>query len=210
MVRYRAWNGVVAKAGEKALLSLENMLGTGETFRRQLRGEDAGLRRTGRVEMLAHRAGCQEFPKAGGLRARIAERPNGLFLAEAKQVGRCHGRPEGSACGGVVPDPVVSLADGHADAAAGFVSGQNSLEKGVAAEIMGITAPRLQDLGLIDIIVDEPTGGAHRAHQAMARNLKQALQEALQKLAPIPTRDLLKARLARVMAYGRVKEQARR
>ncbi|MCB1933852.1 MAG: acetyl-CoA carboxylase carboxyltransferase subunit alpha [Candidatus Accumulibacter sp.] len=79
-----------------------------------------------------------------------------------------------------------------------------------AAEIMGITAPRLQDLGLIDIIVDEPTGGAHRAHQAMARNLKQALQEALQKLAPIPTRDLLKARLERVMAYGRVKEQARR
>jgi acetyl-CoA carboxylase carboxyl transferase subunit alpha len=79
-----------------------------------------------------------------------------------------------------------------------------------AAEIMGITAPRLQALGLIDSIVEEPTGGAHRAHQAMARNLKAALQEALQKLAPVPTRDLLKTRLERLMAYGRVKEQARR
>ncbi len=79
-----------------------------------------------------------------------------------------------------------------------------------AAEIMGITAPRLQALGLIDSIVEEPTGGAHRAHQAMARNLKAALQDALQKLAPVPTRDLLKTRLERLMAYGRVKEQARR
>ncbi|EXI81141.1 MAG: Acetyl-coenzyme A carboxylase carboxyl transferase subunit alpha [Candidatus Accumulibacter appositus] len=79
-----------------------------------------------------------------------------------------------------------------------------------AAEIMGITAPRLLALGLIDSIVEEPTGGAHRAHQAMARNLKAALQEALQKLAPVPTRDLLTTRLERLMAYGRVKEQARR
>ncbi|MEF8721159.1 acetyl-CoA carboxylase carboxyltransferase subunit alpha [Candidatus Accumulibacter phosphatis] len=79
-----------------------------------------------------------------------------------------------------------------------------------AAEIMGITAPRLLALGLIDAIVEEPTGGAHRAHQAMAKNLKEALQNALQKLAPVPTRDLLKTRLARLMAYGRVKELARR
>ncbi|RDE52050.1 MAG: acetyl-CoA carboxylase carboxyltransferase subunit alpha [Candidatus Accumulibacter meliphilus] len=79
-----------------------------------------------------------------------------------------------------------------------------------AAEIMGITAPRLLALGLIDGIVEEPTGGAHRAHQAMAKNLKEALQNALQKLAPVPTRDLLKTRLERLMAYGRVKELARR
>ncbi|MEF8732865.1 MAG: acetyl-CoA carboxylase carboxyltransferase subunit alpha [Candidatus Accumulibacter meliphilus] len=79
-----------------------------------------------------------------------------------------------------------------------------------AAEIMGITAPRLLALGLIDAIVEEPTGGAHRAHQAMAKNLKEALQNALQKLAPVPTRDLLKTRLERLMAYGRVKELARR
>ncbi|MBE2258809.1 MAG: acetyl-CoA carboxylase carboxyltransferase subunit alpha [Rhodobacteraceae bacterium] len=79
-----------------------------------------------------------------------------------------------------------------------------------AAEIMGITAPRLKSLGLIDAIVSEPTGGAHRDHPAMAANLKQALQESLQKLAAVPTRDLLKGRLERLMAYGRVKEQARR
>jgi acetyl-CoA carboxylase carboxyl transferase subunit alpha len=79
-----------------------------------------------------------------------------------------------------------------------------------AAEIMGITAPRLLALGLIDGIVEEPTGGAHRAQQAMAKNLKEALQNALQKLAPVPTRDLLKTRLERLMAYGRVKELARR
>ncbi|HCZ17535.1 MAG TPA: acetyl-CoA carboxylase carboxyl transferase subunit alpha [Candidatus Accumulibacter sp.] len=78
-----------------------------------------------------------------------------------------------------------------------------------AAEIMGITAPRLKSLGLIDRIVNEPTGGAHRDHPAMAKNLKQALQEALQQLAPVPTRDLLKRRLERLLAYGRVKEQAR-
>jgi acetyl-CoA carboxylase carboxyl transferase subunit alpha len=63
---------------------------------------------------------------------------------------------------------------------------------------------------LIDCIVEEPTGGAHRAHQAMAKNLAEALQNALQKLAPVPTRDLLKTRLERLMAYGRVKELARR
>jgi len=79
-----------------------------------------------------------------------------------------------------------------------------------AAEIMGITAPRLQALGLIDSIVEEPTGGAHRAHQAMGRSLKEALQDALHKLASVPTRDLLKTRLERLMAYGRVKEPTRR
>jgi acetyl-CoA carboxylase carboxyl transferase subunit alpha len=79
-----------------------------------------------------------------------------------------------------------------------------------AAEIMGITAPRLKSLGLIDRIVQEPTGGAHRDHPAMALNLRKALQEALQKLAPVPLADLLKARLDRLMAYGRVKEQALR
>jgi len=78
-----------------------------------------------------------------------------------------------------------------------------------AAEIMGITAPRLKSLGLIDRIVNEPTGGAHRDHPAMAKNLKQALQEALQQLAPVPTRDFVKRRLERLLAYGRVKEQAR-
>ena len=77
-----------------------------------------------------------------------------------------------------------------------------------AAEIMGITARRLKSLGLIDGIVNEPLGGAHRDHVAMAENLRAALQEVLHKLAVLPLTDLLKTRLERLMAHGRVKEQA--
>jgi acetyl-CoA carboxylase carboxyl transferase subunit alpha len=78
-----------------------------------------------------------------------------------------------------------------------------------AADIMGITARRLKSLGLIDRIVNEPVGGAHRDHQAMAENLKGALQEALQRLTPLPVAELLKTRLDRLLAYGRVEAQAR-
>ena len=77
-----------------------------------------------------------------------------------------------------------------------------------AAEIMGITAPRLKSLGLIDRIVNEPIGGAHRDHSAMAKNLGKALREALHKLSAVPTGELLQARLARLMAYGRFEERA--
>ena len=79
-----------------------------------------------------------------------------------------------------------------------------------AAEIMGITAARLHSLGLVDRVVSEPAGGAHRDHQAMAKNLQQALQEALQQLQALPLADLLKARLDRLLAYGRVTGQAQR
>ena len=51
-----------------------------------------------------------------------------------------------------------------------------------AAETMGITAQRLKTLGLIDKIVSEPLGGAHRDHAAMAQNLKKVLQDALKQL----------------------------
>ncbi len=79
-----------------------------------------------------------------------------------------------------------------------------------AAEIMGITARRLKSLGLIDRIVSEPTGGAHRDYQAAAQNLKNDLQNALQKLTPLPVDELIRARLDRLMAYGRVKKLALR
>ena len=52
-----------------------------------------------------------------------------------------------------------------------------------AAETMGITANRLKTLGLIDKIINEPLGGAHRDHAAMAQNLKKALQDALRSFA---------------------------
>jgi acetyl-CoA carboxylase carboxyl transferase subunit alpha len=76
-----------------------------------------------------------------------------------------------------------------------------------AAETMGITAPRLKSLGLIDKIVPEPLGGAHRDHAAMAQNLKKALQDALKQVSGLATNELLAARYERLMSYGRFKEQ---
>ena len=77
-----------------------------------------------------------------------------------------------------------------------------------AAETMGITAHRLKTLGLIDKIVNEPLGGAHRDHTAMAHNLKRALQDALKNLSALSTAELLATRYERLMSYGRFKEQA--
>ena len=76
-----------------------------------------------------------------------------------------------------------------------------------AAEIMGITAVRLKTLGMIDKIVNEPLGGAHRDHVAMSQNLKKALQDALKQVGALSTAELLEARFKRLMAYGRSKEQ---
>ena len=79
-----------------------------------------------------------------------------------------------------------------------------------AAETMGITAQRLKTLGLVDKIVNEPLGGAHRDHAAMAQQLKKALQDALKQLAGLSTAELLAQRYERLMSYGRFKEQAAR
>jgi acetyl-CoA carboxylase carboxyl transferase subunit alpha len=79
-----------------------------------------------------------------------------------------------------------------------------------AAEIMGITASRLKTLGLIDKVVAEPLGGAHRDYAAMGVNLKKSLHEGLKQLGALSTGELLDARFARLMAYGRSKEQALR
>jgi acetyl-CoA carboxylase carboxyl transferase subunit alpha len=75
-----------------------------------------------------------------------------------------------------------------------------------AAETMGITASRLKTLGLIDKIVSEPLGGAHRDHAAMAQNLKKALQDALRAFSNKGVDDLIEARFDRLMAYGKFKE----
>ena len=77
-----------------------------------------------------------------------------------------------------------------------------------AAETMGITAQRLKTLGLVDKVVNEPLGGAHRDYAAMAQNLKKALQEALKQLSALSTEELLATRYERLMSYGRFKEQA--
>jgi acetyl-CoA carboxylase carboxyl transferase subunit alpha len=75
-----------------------------------------------------------------------------------------------------------------------------------AAEAMGITAPRLRELGLVDVIVPEPLGGAHRDVETMAASLKQTLLSALVELDKTPPEELLKVRYARLMQYGKFEE----
>ncbi len=75
-----------------------------------------------------------------------------------------------------------------------------------AAEIMGITAARLKNLGLIDKVVHEPVGGAHRDPQLMGKNLRKALQDSLKQLNALSLDELIEARFRRLMAHGRTRE----
>jgi acetyl-CoA carboxylase carboxyl transferase subunit alpha len=75
-----------------------------------------------------------------------------------------------------------------------------------AAEIMGITASRLKSFGLIDKVVNEPVGGAHRDHRAMAVSLKRTLQDALKQLTDLSALELTERRYDRLQAYGKFKE----
>jgi acetyl-CoA carboxylase carboxyl transferase subunit alpha len=72
-----------------------------------------------------------------------------------------------------------------------------------AAEAMGITAHRLKALGLVDKIVNEPVGGAHRDHKQMAAFLKRALNDAWRQLSDLKVRELLERRYERLQSYGR-------
>lgn len=78
---------------------------------------------------------------------------------------------------------------------------------GEAAEIMGITASRLKSLGLIDRIVSEPLGGAHRDHRTMAQSLKRALQDSMRQLSELTATELVEKRFERLMSYGKYKEE---
>jgi acetyl-CoA carboxylase carboxyl transferase subunit alpha len=75
-----------------------------------------------------------------------------------------------------------------------------------AAETLGITAHRLKALGLIDRIVNEPLGGAHRDTAQMGQMLKRALGEALRQFQNVKPGDLIATRQQRIMAYGKFKE----
>lgn len=75
-----------------------------------------------------------------------------------------------------------------------------------AAETLGITAVRLKQLGLIDKVVNEPAGGAHRDHAAITATLKKALTEAMRPLAEMPIDKLLETREDKVLGYGKFKE----
>lgn len=72
-----------------------------------------------------------------------------------------------------------------------------------AAEALGITAHRLKALGLVDKIVNEPVGGAHRDHKQMAAMLKRALNDAWRQVADLKVKELLERRYQRLDSYGR-------
>jgi len=75
----------------------------------------------------------------------------------------------------------------------------------LAAEAMSITADKLKEHGLIDEIISEPLGGAHRDMDSVARNLRHTLVEALEVFAQTPLDKLLSDRYARLMSYGEFK-----
>jgi acetyl-CoA carboxylase carboxyl transferase subunit alpha len=75
-----------------------------------------------------------------------------------------------------------------------------------AADAMGITAHRLKALGLIDKIVNEPVGGAHRDPRLMASHLKRALNDALRQVIDFKPKELLQRRYERLQSYGRFRD----
>src|SRR5699024_3447254 len=75
-----------------------------------------------------------------------------------------------------------------------------------AAEALAITASRLKDFGLVDKIIEEPIGGAHRDPRAMAQHLSRALTDAWREVNGLSTDKLIERRLERLMSYGRYQE----
>jgi len=75
-----------------------------------------------------------------------------------------------------------------------------------AAETLGITAPRLKTLGLVDKVIPEPAGGAHRDHAAMMATLKKSLSVAQRHVQEQPLDALLEAREDKLLGYGKFKE----
>ncbi|MEE9331741.1 MAG: acetyl-CoA carboxylase carboxyltransferase subunit alpha [Methylophilaceae bacterium] len=78
-----------------------------------------------------------------------------------------------------------------------------------AAETLGITAERLKGLGLVDQIVPEPLGGAHRSPDDMMKTLKKTIKTNLAMLQKKTTDTLLETRYERLMSYGKFKETAK-
>lgn len=78
----------------------------------------------------------------------------------------------------------------------------------IAAESLAITADRLKALGLVDKIIPEPKGGAHRAPDEMMQNLRAALKIELARLKAKSVKSLLVTRYERLMSYGKFKETA--
>lgn len=79
-----------------------------------------------------------------------------------------------------------------------------------AAETLGITAEKLKSLGLVDQIIPEPLGGAHRNPNVMMETLKKTIKSNLATLKKHSTEKLLETRYARLMSYGKFKETAKK
>ena len=79
-----------------------------------------------------------------------------------------------------------------------------------AAETLGITAERLKGLGLVDQIIPEPLGGAHRDQDAMMASVKKAIKTNLTTLQKTTTEKLLETRYERLMSYGKFKETVKK
>jgi len=78
----------------------------------------------------------------------------------------------------------------------------------LAAEALGIVAPKLKTLGLVDKIISEPPGGAHRDHAAMMGLLSKGLTDSLRQVSGLDTEALLERRYARLQSFGRFTEKA--
>jgi len=78
-----------------------------------------------------------------------------------------------------------------------------------AAETLGITATRLKELGLVDTILNEPLGGAHRNPNELMETVRKSLKEHLIKLQKKSLKQLLDLRYERLLSYGKFKETAK-
>ncbi len=79
----------------------------------------------------------------------------------------------------------------------------------IAAQILGITATRLKELGLVDTILPEPLGGAHRKPDEIMETLRKSLKEHFTKLKKKSLKQLLDIRYHRLLSYGKFKETAK-
>ncbi len=83
---------------------------------------------------------------------------------------------------------------------------KNADKAGEAATAMGITADRLKELELVDTVIEEPLGGAHRDYDATAASLRTALIDSLGEVSELDKKELIAQRRARLRAYGRFAE----
>ena len=81
-------------------------------------------------------------------------------------------------------------------------------KKEAAADAMGLTAQRLSQLGLVDEVIEEPLGGAHRDHTVMADRLKSAILRHLASLEKLPPDELRAQRQAKIASFGIYSETA--